>query len=94
MKSIVKISIPLLLIVLQGCGGSSEPPLSIKENSEKIEEIKEEVVEETKSDTLQTEQVLQVEKDLKVTHIRVLELDEKSKIPEHLIKIPIYQNQK
>ncbi len=78
MKNIVKISILLILLMLQGCGNSSEPPTKIEQK----------IVEKETPQEIKKEEVVQVK------HIRVLALDEKSKIPEHLIKIPIYQNQK
>ena len=65
--------ISLFLLILQGCGNSSEPTVQIKE-------------------IVKDKEIVQVEKNITTMHIRVLKLDEKSKIPEHLIKIPIYQN--
>jgi len=71
--------------MLQGCGGSSEPPSPIPQDTNP----KKEAVEVTENPK---QEILEAEQNTTVTHIRVLGLDEKSKIPEYLIKIPIYQN--
>ncbi len=70
------LALPIVLLLFHGCGNSSEPPVKIEQ---KIAEK-------------ETPQEVKKEEVVKVKHIRVLELDEKSKIPEHLVKIPIYQN--
>jgi len=69
-----------LIFLFVGCGNATEPKTETKVEVLSITDKKDEIVQDKNNTT--------------VTHIRVLEFDPKSKIPEHLVKLPIYQDKK
>lgn len=93
MKNILNIiTFTLFIASFQGCGSSSEPQTYNKDEIYKEEDNE---VDDTKVQTEEKTEI-QIEKNelnSTMTHIRVLEFDQRSRIPEHLVKIPIYQDQ-
>ena len=69
--------IVLVGLFFVGCGNSKEP-------TESVDTQKEVIIENTKPNTK--------ELNTTKTHIRVLAEDASSKIPEHLLKLPIQTN--
>lgn len=94
--------LPFLIIItaslyFTGCGDASAPittqnnettGISTSSSSTMINTPSENDEEENTTD----EAVQTIEQNTTITHIRVLEFDQKSQIPEHLVKIPINNN--
>lgn len=74
-------------MILTGCGNFTEPPVSTSSDTDLHQKTEEESASPKNSSS-------QEDENITVTHIRVLEFDPTSKIPEYLVKLPIYQEQK
>ncbi|MCH9813202.1 MAG: hypothetical protein K0U47_04580 [Epsilonproteobacteria bacterium] len=91
MKSFTWLIILFLVVMLYGCGNAEEPLHKVKDSTQKGVQLPEDMV-PSQVEPIENEVV--VEQNSTITHIRVMEFDEASAIPEHLIKLPINPEKK
>jgi hypothetical protein len=75
-----------LLFWLHGCGNATDPVTATKDTGVQAPEQK-----KTETKESQTESTQKREEQVTVSGLRVLKEDVKSKIPEYLVKIPLYK---